>query len=61
MGEGTWHVRRRDVYWVLVGKPEGKMPLGRPGCKWEYNIKTDLQEIGSKYLALFDTAEHRIL
>jgi hypothetical protein len=31
---------------VLVGKPEGKIPLGRPTCKWEDNIKTDLQEVG---------------
>ena len=31
---------------VLVGKPEGKMPLGRPRRRWEYNIKMDLQEVG---------------
>jgi hypothetical protein len=37
---------RRGVYRVLVGKPEGKRPLGRPGLKWEDNIKTDLQEVG---------------
>jgi len=37
---------RRGVYWVLVGKPEGKRPLGRPGRKWEDNIKMDLQEVG---------------
>jgi hypothetical protein len=36
----------RDVYWVLVGKPEGKRPLGRPKCRWEDNIKMDLQEMG---------------
>jgi hypothetical protein len=29
----------RDVYRVLVGKPEGKSPLGRPSCRWENNIK----------------------
>ena len=29
----------RGVYRVLVGKPEGKRPLGRPRCRWEYNIK----------------------
>jgi len=32
---------------VLVGKPEGKRPLGRPRCRWEYNIITDLQEVGA--------------
>jgi len=40
MGEG------RVVYWVLVGKPEGKRPLGRPRRRWEDNIKVDLQEVG---------------
>jgi len=38
---------RRGVYRVLVGKPEGKRPLGRPRAGWEDNIKTDLQEVGS--------------
>jgi hypothetical protein len=32
----------RGVYRVLVGKPEGKRPLGRPKCRWEDNIKMDL-------------------
>jgi len=36
---------RRDVYRVLVGKPEGKRPLGRPRRRWENNIKMDLQEV----------------
>jgi hypothetical protein len=34
------------MYRVLVGKPEGKRPLGRPRHRWEGNIKTDLQEVG---------------
>ena len=37
---------RRGVYKVLVGKPEGKGPLGRPRRRWEDNIKMDLQEVG---------------
>jgi hypothetical protein len=37
---------RRGVYRVLVGRPEGKRPLGRPRCRWEDNIKMDLSEIG---------------
>jgi hypothetical protein len=37
MGEG------RVVHRVLVGKPQGKRPLGRPRCRWEDNIKMDLQ------------------
>jgi hypothetical protein len=36
----------RGVYRVLVGKPEGKKPLGRPRRRWEDNIKMDLQEVG---------------
>ena len=40
MGEG------KGVHRVLVGKPEGKRPLGRPRCRWEDNIKMELQEVG---------------
>jgi hypothetical protein len=40
MGEG------RGVDRVLVGKPEGKRPLGRPRRRWEDNIRMDLQEVG---------------
>jgi hypothetical protein len=36
----------RDAYNILVGRPEGKTPLGRPGRRWEDNIKMDLREIG---------------
>jgi len=36
----------RGVHRVLVGKPEGKRPLGRPRSRWEDNIKMDLQEVG---------------
>jgi hypothetical protein len=35
---------RRGAYRVLVGKPEGKIPLGRPKRRWEDNIKVDLKE-----------------
>jgi hypothetical protein len=37
---------RRVVYRVLVGKPEGKSPLGRPRRRWEDNVRMDLQEVG---------------
>jgi hypothetical protein len=40
MGEG------KGVYRVLVGKPEGKRLLGRPRCRWEDNIRMELQEVG---------------
>ena len=38
----------RGVYKVLVGKPEGKSPLGRPRHRWEDNIKMELQEVGCR-------------
>jgi hypothetical protein len=43
-----WHVwgEDRGVHRVLVGKPEGKRPLGRPRRRWEYNIKMELQKVG---------------
>ena len=37
---------RRGIYRVLVGKPDGKRPFGRPRHRWEDNIKTDLLEVG---------------
>jgi hypothetical protein len=37
---------KRKEYKMLVGKPEGKGTLGRPGCRWENNIKMVLREIG---------------
>ena len=37
---------RRGIYGILVGKPEGKRPLGRPMRRWEDNIKMGLQEVG---------------
>jgi len=44
------HVARMEetsgVYRVLLGKPEGKRPLGRPRRRWEDNVKMDLQELG---------------
>jgi hypothetical protein len=44
------HVARmgevRGAYSILVGKPEGRRPLGRPRRRWEDNIKMDLREIG---------------
>jgi hypothetical protein len=40
---------RRGAYRVLVGRPEGKRPLGRPRHGWEYHIKMDLHEVGWEY------------
>jgi hypothetical protein len=48
---------RTGVYRVLVGKPEGKRPLGRPSHRWENNIKMHLQEIGWGVLDWIDLTE----
>ena len=45
-GACSTYGERRGVYWGLVGKPEGKRPLGRPRRRWEDNIKMDVQEVG---------------
>ena len=50
---------RRDVYRVLVGKPEGRRPLGRPRRRWEDNIKMDLQEVGCGGMDWIDLAQDR--
>jgi hypothetical protein len=54
MGEG------RGVYSVLVGRPEGKRPLGRPRRRWEDNIKLDLREIGIDELNWIRLAQDRV-
>jgi hypothetical protein len=43
----------------IVGKPEGKRPLGRPRRRWEENIKTDLREIGWDGMDWIDLAQDR--
>jgi hypothetical protein len=53
MGEG------RNVYRVLVGKPEGKRPLGRPRRRWEDGMKMDLDEIGSGGVEWIHLAQDR--
>ena len=57
------HVARmgeeRGVYRVLVGKPEGKRPLGRPRRSWKDNIKMDLQEVGCGGMDWIELAQDR--
>jgi len=50
---------RRGVYRVLVGKREGKRPLGRPRRRWEDNIKMDLQEVGCGGMDWFEVVQDR--
>ena len=54
MGQG------RGVYRVLVGKPEGKRPLGRPRRRWKDNIKMDLQEVGGDCEDWMELAQDRV-
>jgi len=49
----------RGVYRVLVGKPEGKRPLGRPRCRWVNNIRVDFQEVGCGYMDWIGLAQDR--
>jgi len=53
MGEDT------GVYRVLVGKPEGKRPLGRPRRRWVDIVRTDLQEVGCGYMDWIGLAQDR--
>jgi hypothetical protein len=50
---------RRDVYRVLVGKPEGKRPLGRPRCRWQGKPQNDQQEAGCGGLDWIELAQDR--
>ena len=52
-------VEERGVYRVLVGKPEGRKPLGRPRRRWGYNIRMDLQEVGCEYMDWIGLAQDR--
>jgi len=51
--------KERGVYMVLVGKPEGKRPLGRPSRRWVGNIRTDLQKAGGGYMDWIGLAQDR--
>jgi hypothetical protein len=53
MGEG------RGMYRVLVGKPEGNRPLGKPRRIWEDNIKMDLQEVGCGVMDWIELVQDR--
>jgi hypothetical protein len=49
----------RNSYRILVGKPEGKRPLGRPRRRWEDNIKMDFREIGLNGADWIDQAQDK--
>jgi hypothetical protein len=59
----AWHVarkgERRNAYSILVEKPEGRRPLGRPRRRWLDNIKMDLREIGWNGMDWINLAQDR--
>jgi hypothetical protein len=69
MSDGLWNTKGSvgrhtsfllgSVRLILVGKPEGKRPLGRPRRRWVYNIKMDLREIGWDRMDWIDLAHDR--
>jgi hypothetical protein len=50
---------RRGIHRILVGKPEGKRPLGRPRQRWEYNMKMDCQEVECRCMDWIKLAQDR--
>jgi hypothetical protein len=50
---------KRTAYRILVGKPEGRRPLRRPGRRWVDNIKIDLREVGLDGVDWIDRAQDR--
>jgi hypothetical protein len=55
----SMHGDKRNVNRILVGKPEGKRPLGIPRCRWVDNIKIDLRELGWDGMDWIDLAQDR--
>jgi hypothetical protein len=51
--------KKRNACWILVGKPEGKRPQGRPRLKWVDNIKMDLRDIGWGGMIWIDLVQGR--
>jgi len=49
----------RGAYRALVGKPEGRRPLGRPRRRWVDNIRMDLQEVGCGYMDRIELTQDR--
>ena len=59
MGHAARTGERRGAYRVLVGKPDGKRPLGKPWRRWEDNIKTYLQQVGYRGMDWIELVQDR--
>ena len=58
-GACSTYGERRHVYRIMVGKPEGKRPLGRNGGRWEGNIEVDFREMGCEGVNWTDPAQDK--
>jgi len=58
-GACSTYGERRGAYRILLGKPEVMRPLGRPGRRWEENIKMDLYEVGCRGKDWIELAQDR--
>jgi len=59
VGACSMYGERIDIYRVLMGKPDGKRPLGRPTRKWEDNNKMDFQEVRCESMEWIDVAQNK--
>ena len=59
VGHVACMVESKGVCRILVGKPEGRSPLGRPRCRWRNYIKMDLQEVGREGMDWIELAQDR--
>jgi hypothetical protein len=57
----TYSLTLRFLYTTILGKPEGKRPLGRPRRRWEDNNKMDLQEVWCGGVDWFELAQYRVM
>jgi len=55
------HVEMTNAYNILVGKPEGKRPFGRPRCRWEDNVRMDIRKTGSEVMDWIHVAQDKNL
>jgi hypothetical protein len=60
-GAYSTYEERRGAYRVLVGKPEGKRLLGRPRCRWEDNIKMELQDVGCEVMDWMEPGQRALV
>ena len=59
MGHVAHTGEKRNVYRVLVRKPNGKIPFGRPSCRWKVTTKLDLKEVGLEGMNWIHLTEDR--